>query len=180
MQRIAQRFERWKYPGDPKSLDDTREELLRRVKVKWRTWVGDARWGQVDIKGLVLTKEHLEVMRGLPSRLRLEHVGSDGTPVKIGTFFTVRLTVTCDSIKSGPLLVQLQSTQDSRSLGLVGVPHRILSPVSDTTESHVDFVLCPMISGVLLLDASAKAAIPARSATDDVWHTDQPLSVEAR
>jgi len=180
VQRVAKRFERWQSSVIPNSLDETREELLRRINVDWRTWAGNARWGQVDFTSLALAKEHLEVIRGRPSRVRLEHVGSDGTPVKIGTFITVRLSVSCDSMKPGPLLVQLQSPQDSRSLGLVGVPHRILSAVPDMGEAHVDFMLCPMMSGVLQLDASAKAAIAARFDTDDVWHTYHTLSVEVR
>ncbi|KAK5122699.1 hypothetical protein LTR85_003614 [Meristemomyces frigidus] len=178
--RVAERFERMPSVGLDEALADVRQDLLRRLKVSWRTWAGDARWGEVDLGRLDFTAEHLEVMRERTYSMRLDIVKDGKTPPKPGSFVTIRATLKFDTPLSGPLWLELQSPLEKRSLGLIGVSHRILPPLQPGEEAHVDFSLCPMMPGLLELDAYARPAMPSAqgAAGGKDWHTERPLLVK--
>ncbi|KAK4550668.1 hypothetical protein LTR36_000247 [Oleoguttula mirabilis] len=175
--RITEHFDRSSVSRAHNTLDDVKQELLRRMRVPWRTWVGDARWGEVDLGRLDFGPEHLELMRGRSYSMRLDVVDGHKAPVKPGTFITIRATMSFEAPHPGPLWVELQSALDKRKLGLVGVPHRILPPMSANEEVHVDFCLCPMMPGVLELDAFARPAVTPADIAVDEWRTERSLSV---
>lgn len=175
--RVTRRLNRWHIFASDSNLEDAREGLLKHIKVVWRTWAGDARWGEVDLRTLTLSKQHLELIRGQPSTISLHRLDEDNTPAKLGSFITVRLRCRRRRALSGPLWAQLQSPHESRSLGLLGVPYRIL-PTSEDEESHVDFVLCPLVPGTLELSAVARPTIRKDCAASDVLYTERPLFIE--
>lgn len=175
--RIAQCFERTAFSGHDQALPDVKQALLKRVKVSWRTWVGEARWGEVDLGRLGFTSADLEMMRERSYTLRLDLIQDHNTPLKPGSFVIVRATMAFEAPHPGPVWLELQSPHDKRNLGLVGVPHGILPTMSAHEEVHVDFSLCPMVSGVFALDAYARPAMQATpgAVKHQEWRTERSL-----
>lgn len=178
VQRVSKRLKRWHVLAQDCSPDEIKGELLRRISVTWRTWSGDPRWGQVDLRALNLSKEHLKTVRGQSTSMELHLAEHQELPVKVGSFVTVRLKIHRSRRPSTPLLVQLKSPQETRTLGLIGVPQRILATSSSDAEMQTTFTLCPVLPGELELSAVGRPVISGEGIVGESLTTDRPLLIE--
>lgn len=157
------------------TFERLQEDLLMRVRLPWRTCSGEARCGATDLRGLRLTTQQVEVTRAQPTRVSLEVVGDSRVPVKVGSFVTVRVRlVNASATKLSPSLLQLQSPADDRRLNVVGALHRMLKPLGSGSEIYEDFVLCPLVAGLLELGATVT---PVLASKGQEWHTRCPLTL---
>ena len=174
------------------NAETIRRALLNRLRV---TWTGEGRAGEVDVSSLSLSAEALEIVRGAPVHVSLELAGSEDHSnrslatsrcfVKVGSFASLRAKIVNRSVEREPLLVQLHSrgrspdsAQDERRLAAAGSLHRVLPPVPVGGEAAVDFVICPLLSGIIDLEVTVKPALQKKDAEGAGWVASASLSLK--
>lgn len=169
-------------PMPPSSTaSDASAAVLGRLRVVWRC---ESREGVVDLSRLALSPEAQEVVRGARIHISLELADTDASStkslarsrprVKAGSFVTLRAKLVNRSASSVPLLVHLQPravdslgpADDQRRVAVVGASHRVLPPISKGEHVEVDFAICPLLSGAVHLEATAKPAMQTKEAVD--------------
>ncbi|KAK5133357.1 hypothetical protein LTR08_007791 [Meristemomyces frigidus] len=176
VRRVVERFKRGKvYHGDEPMADvrsSFMQRLNRRIRIPWQTCLGGARWGEVDLRHLTFTEEHLKVVRGPTGWMRLNLVESH-VALKVGSFVTIRVTLNFGAPHPKVLLVKPQSLQ--LNFEVVGAPSRLVV-LSAAGEAHVDFGVCLMTPGVLKLIATAEVPErPGRRMARTGWCTENQL-----
>lgn len=154
--------------------DTIRTTLLQKLT---GTWTGGDRKGRIDFSKLQLSAEALDTLRSAPVEVRLE-VANDSNPqsssptVRAGSFLTIHARITNHHPSATPLVINLTprahdaiaSTNDSdsgmeeRRFAVAGAQHRILPPMAVGKEAEVEFALCPLLVGELVVDAVVRPA----------------------
>ncbi|KAF2478812.1 TRAPP II complex [Neohortaea acidophila] len=86
---------------------------------------------------------------------------------KTGTFITLRAHLYNRAPRSTALIVHLiphsllssDAQHMQRRIAVAGAQHRLVPPVAEGTEHHVDFDFCPLLSGVVELEVVVKGAV---------------------
>jgi len=166
--RINLRMARW--VSNASLPDSTCEELLSRISVFWRTWEG-RRFGKVNLRGLMLSQDQLDIVRGRLQRMHLQIL--HGTGVLVGSYLIIRVTLFNGRLsETGALLVELRLPLNTeRRIASIGVLHRVLPPIPALGKGHVDFMVCPLMAGEVGLLAFAQDAQADRGSEDPQWHT---------
>ncbi|KAF2161231.1 hypothetical protein M409DRAFT_69857 [Zasmidium cellare ATCC 36951] len=164
------------------------KSFLSSLVVRWSV---DGRSGVVDMQSLSMSPESLDLIRAAPVDVNLLVVedGDGGTkqPLPVGSFVRVRVKISNRAQYSGPLFVQLQprtseAGRDDRRLAVAGTLQRVVSPPKEGEEARlVDFVLCPLLAGVLQLEALVKRAqIGAARAEESEWCCRKALALRVQ
>ena len=161
-------------PSSKLNTEEVRSVLLKRLRVSWS---GEGRAGEVDLSGLVLNPEAMEVVSKSSIHLDLQLISAHkpvvetaalSVPtVKVGSFVTLRVKVTAPSGVSEPLFVQLRThsansvdaAQDERRVGIAGATNRIVRPSAGERTGMVDFAVCPLLAGTVELEVTTKLAL---------------------
>ncbi|KAI7195684.1 hypercellular protein-like protein HypA [Hortaea werneckii] len=114
IQRVSHHFSRIPYSPHSSEQDETtiQANLLNRIRVIWRTWKGEPRWGTLDLSShLTFSPQNLQILRGPQSRLHLRLLEPSDTEggkkppqpqtkphhhppqLKTGSFATLRLEI---------------------------------------------------------------------------------------
>lgn len=166
--RINLRMVRW--VSNASVPDSIREELLSRISIIWRSWEGQ-RIGTVDLRGLKLSHDQLDIVRGRLQRMHLQIL--DATKVFVGSFLIIRATLfNGRQSESEALMVELRLPQNTeRHIASIGVLHRVLPSIPALGKGHVDFMVCPLMAGEFSLTAFAQNAQAGISSECSQWHT---------
>jgi hypothetical protein len=155
-------------------IEKVRGVLLERLRV---TWSGEGRAGEVDLSGLVLNPEAVEVVSKTYIHLDLQLISAHkpvvetaalSVPtVKVGSFITLRVKVAAPRGAAELLCVQLHAhsansvdaTHDERRVAIAGATNRIVRLSPEGKTGTVDFAVCPLLAGAVELEVTTKAAL---------------------
>ncbi|KAK4505755.1 hypothetical protein PRZ48_003720 [Zasmidium cellare] len=167
--------------------DVLQTSFLNSLLVRWSV---DGRSGVVDMQSLSIPPDSLDFIRAAPVDVDLVVVDDeDGIkqPLPVGSFVRVRVKISNRAQYSGPLFVQLQprtseAGRDDRRLAVAGTLQRIVPPPKEGDDARlVDFVLCPLLAGVLQLEAIVKRAqIGATRAAESEWCCRKALALQVQ
>jgi hypothetical protein len=155
-------------------VESVRLRFLDQLHISWRV---EEHSGYVDLAGLTLTPELIDVVRGAPIGIAVQvnkqHAG-DRPEAEVGSFVSVSVALTNRSKRSGPLSVQLsprksESGRDDRRLAVAGTMRRICKPLEVGEEATVEFVLCALLAGRIDMDATVRPAQIGRGADTRNW-----------
>lgn len=170
--------------GSLKYEDDVavvRSSFLGRLQIKWEV---DDRSGVLDTQGLSLSPASLSLVRGLPVHVTVDLLPpakSSVAGVSIGSFVSVRIEVlNRTQQRIGPLSVFLSPhtsgmEHNDRNIAVAGTLHRIVPPLRSSEKCDVDFVVCPLLAGLMELEAVTRPAPFAQR--DEVWTSRRTISV---
>lgn len=163
-----------KYEAAGHGIEDVKQSFLKRLELSWT--VGD-REGTVDVSGISLSHEALDIIRGTPVSISLEVLGSlnsapEGVeeayvPLKAGSFVTVRAKLNNRStITSEPLLLRIDPSgldaadkiRDESWIAMAGARQRLIAPILQGDHRLVDLAICPIFTGPCELRVSAMPA----------------------
>lgn len=195
VQRVHVEIERWKDASDQSAkLEDLRKALLEHLRV---TWTIDARQGAVDLSGLSMSNETFERIRGDSVEVLITLGGVTGSTdpaagkapnlAKVGHFKTIQVKLINHARRTSPLYVQLRAriadtpaSHDDRRAVVAGAMHRLIPPLHEVGHTTFDFAVCPLLSGLIDLDATVKPAILSDGTTEQAqWSTRQPFIINA-
>lgn len=174
VQRVYLNVHRWIH--DLKSdlnPDEIRKALLDRICVTWNV---DSRSGEVPLHNLTLSPEGIDVVQGpaISVQLLVRDGAIDSSPAKLGSFFTLRATVSNRSSRSAPLLIELQPRlagllgqgPEDRRRAVAGTFSRFVAALKAQETRTVDFSVCPLLAGTLALTATARSALSLQEGDD--------------
>lgn len=176
VQKQYVRMQRWEGVM-MQDISEVREAFWRRLRIEWGS--GDDRVGQVSMQGLNLPHEALKLVRGQGVQVSLGVVGE--AKVQVGAFVVVRASLKRRGEVVGPLFVQLLPRMkgvvgsEQRRLAVAGNMHQIV--MAKDKEVEVDFALCPLLAGVVEVDAVVRPAVPADGKAKESWSGDRSLMI---
>jgi hypothetical protein len=146
------------------------KRFLDRLQLMWSV---DARSGIVDVQSLSLSPTSIELIRGDPVRVSL-HVPDTDNRVEVGSFVCIQAKLSNRANRRVPLMVQLsprtaQAGRDDKNVAVAGTLQRILPPLAPDEEATVDFVVCPLLAGMVELEVSVRPARLSRSDAAEDW-----------
>jgi len=170
-------------PAHLKDSDDDlemiRRALLARLRIFWSVEGEEQEeqkhLGEVDVSNLYVSPEALQVIVGEAVTVSLElveaeHEESDAAKgvVKAGTFAVLRARLMNRAKRTPPLVVFLQSRgmnvpdygRDDKQLAIAGSHRRVIPSLEQDAFETVDFAFCPLLAGVVELEAVVRAALP--------------------
>lgn len=165
--------------------ESARIRFLDQLHVSWRV---EEHSGYVDLLGLPLSSDAMDLARGSPislhisaSRVSKEGASSSTGIFAVGDYITITARLKSRSKRTGYLSVELQSqSHDSRRFAVAGNLKRILSPLDTGVETTAEFVVCPLLAGQLDFDTVVRAVQLGRRIEQDGWVAHQKLTIDVK
>jgi hypothetical protein len=154
-------------------------QFLDRIQLMWHV---DGRSGVVDVQSLTLSPESLDLVRGQPVHASLSL--PDAEPgVEVGSFVCMRAKLANRAKRGGgPLFVQLaprtaQGGRDDKNIAVAGTLQRILPPLAPGADTTVEFVICPLIAGMVEIELVVRPARLSKAEEVGSWQSTDSVSM---
>lgn len=179
VQRIFLRLERPDVEPEA-SAEQFWVALSEQLQIKWKT---DQRSGTIGLKGMPLPVNSRELLHGSLVDISVSiqddqsnifgTTDNDSKDVRVGSFTNIRVQLHSRSKRSLPLHVQLvcrnpDFARNERRLAVAGTLQRILPPLAAGAQASVDFVVCPLLLGILDFDVVVRQARLSKTTDDSV------------
>ncbi|KAI5368025.1 hypothetical protein Slin15195_G031600 [Septoria linicola] len=145
-----------------------RTRFLDQLHVSWRV---EEHSGYVDLQGLPLPSDTLDLVRGSPVSIEV-HTSTTAPEISVGSYVTVNAKLKNRSNHRLETHISVElcpRSQDSRRMAFAGNLRRILGPLEDHAELSVEFIVCPLLAGQLELDVLVRPVQLGRKAAADGW-----------
>lgn len=147
-------------PGMSRREEDADTARERFFSLFQLTWTADTRTGVVDLRGLALSKESLEMLRGPVIELVSSVVGYGGvSSVEVAVNDPIRIQVKMSNRgkRSAPLCVELRDLRDptarpDHQYVVAGSFKRLLPPLEESGAHTIEYLVYPRIAGNIDLE----------------------------